>query len=220
MTRPPVSRHSARPMHERDTDATAFTAILSDLVQRIPGAHSAALVDGDGESVDYTGRVPPFDVKVTAATLRITIDQVRALEHFADIRTVVVRGATRSFVVRILPDDYAVVVLLAKRAGFTTMRALDVCERALLAEAGLTPRPVASWDFVRVQRDDRGRPVHVAPATGARGYRVEVLGSVIGLPNHDRAFRVRLETGAEVMLVRERGGTWYSEEPIDFAGYA
>jgi hypothetical protein len=38
-----------------------------------------------------------------------------------------------------------------------------------------------------------------------------------GLPNGDRAYRVRLDTGEEVLLVRERGGIWYAEEPIDFA---
>jgi len=37
---------SVRPVHARDTDATAFTLILTELISRIPGAHSAALVDG------------------------------------------------------------------------------------------------------------------------------------------------------------------------------
>jgi hypothetical protein len=211
-----VTAQSVRPVHARDTDATAFTSILTDLISRIPGAHSAALVDGIGESVDYTGRATPFDVKVAAAHYRIVIDEVRAQPHFKGLRTIVVRGTKGSFVARALPDDYAVVVLLAKRAGFGAMRAFDVCERALVAEAALTPRPVAPWTVTVVECDVRRRPVKVIEAGDTSGLHVEVLGAVHGLPNRERAFRVRLETGAEVMLVRERGGTWYAEEPIDF----
>jgi hypothetical protein len=207
---------SVRPVHARDTDATAFTLILTELISRIPGAHSAALVDGDGESVDYTGRAAPFDVKVAAAHFRIVVDETRTSTSFSSLRTLVVRGAAKSFVVRVLPDDYAVVVLLGKRAGFSAMRALDVCERALVAEARLTPRPLPPWTVVTVDCDARNRPTRVLSPGNSAGYGAEVLGSVLGLPHRDRAFRVRLETGAEVMLVRERGGTWYAEEPIDF----
>jgi hypothetical protein len=212
----PGARASARPLSARDTDATAFTAILGDLVSRIPGAHSAALVDSLGESVDYTGSALPFDIKVAAAHFRVVVDETRAWTPFRDLRTLVVRGAVKSFVVRVLPDDYAVVVLLGRRAGFSPMRALDACERALVAEAGLAGRPVGLWTCVAVECDARKRPKRVTPLEGEGGTGVEVLGSMKGLPNGDRAFRVRLDTGEEVLLVRERGGIWYAEEPIDF----
>jgi hypothetical protein len=97
------------------------------------------------------------------------------------------------------------------------MRALDAFERALVAEAGLTARPVGLWTCVAVDCDARRRPVRVAPLVGEGSTGVDVLGSMKGLPNGDRAFRVRLDTGEEVLLVRERGGIWYAEEPIDFA---
>jgi hypothetical protein len=213
----PGPRASARPISLRDTDATAFTAILTDLISRIPGARSAALVDPQGETVDYTGESLPFDVKLAAAHFRIVIDEARAFTTFRDLRTVVVRGNVKSFVARVLPDHYAVVVLLGRRAGFSPMRALDACERALVAEAGLTARPVGLWTCIAVDCDARRRPMRVAPLEGEGGASVDVLGSIIGLPNGDRAFRVRLETGEEVLLVRERGGIWYAEEPIDFA---
>jgi hypothetical protein len=116
-----------------------------------------------------------------------------------------------------LPDGYAVVVLLARRAGFSPMRALDACERALIAEAGLSKRPVAEWTCMAVDCDRKRRPIRVAPIDGEGSIGVEVLGSMRDLPSGDRAFRVRLDTGAEVLLVRERGGIWYSEEPVDFA---
>jgi hypothetical protein len=214
----PSIRPSARPASTRDTDATAFTALLADLVARIPGAHSAALVDSQGESVDYTGAALPFDVKIAAAHFRVVVDDTRAFAPFHDLRTLVVRCAVKSFVVRALPVDFAVVVLLGRRAGFSPMRALDAFERALVAEAGLSRRPIGAWTCIAVDCDRRRKPTRVAPLEGDGGALVEVLGSMKGLPNGDRAFRVRLDTGAEVLLVRERGGIWYSEEPIDFDG--
>jgi hypothetical protein len=214
----PPGRASLRPLHPRDTDATAFTCILADLISHIPGAHSAALVDPDGESVDYTGRGPPFDVKLAAAQFRVTFDVVRTAVPWRAARTLVVRGATKSFLVRALPDGYAVVVVLGKRAGFSSsLRALSVCARALGAEAGLSVElPLVEWTPVDVGCNARGKPISVSSPNRHALYRLEVLGSVMGLANRDRAFRVRLDTGAEVMLVRERGGAWFSEEPIDF----
>jgi hypothetical protein len=213
----PGPRPSRRPASTRDTDATAFTIILTDLITRIPGAHSAALVDADGEAVDYAGEALPFDIKLAGAHFRVVFDEMLGFSPFRDARTLVVRGAVKSFVIRALPDGYALVVLLGRRAGFSPMRALDACERALIVEAGLTARPVAAWTCVAVECDRKRRPTRVGPLDGPGGAVVEVLGSVKGLPNGDRAFRVRLDTGAEMMLIRERGGIWYSEEAIDFA---
>lgn len=214
----PPERARQCPLHPRDTDATAFTGILTDLIARIPGAHSAALVDPDGESVDYTGKAPPFDVKLAAAQLRVTFDALREAAPWREATTLVVRASTKSFLVRALSDGYAIVVILSKRAGLSvSTRALSVCERALEAEAGLMRNgtPVL-WTPVAVQCDRRRRPIRVSSPTGATAHRLDVLGSIVGLPNRDRAFQVRLDTGAELMLVRESGGAWYSEEPIDF----
>ncbi len=215
----PPARASPRSLHPRDTDATAFTSILADLIARIPGARAAALVDPDGESVDYTGKALPFDVKLAAAQFRVTFDELRAAALWREARTLLVRGAKKSFLVRALPDGYAVVVVLAKRAGFSSsLRALSVCAQALGAEAGLTvERPLGRWMSVDVVCSKLRRPTSVSRPTGGPRYGLDVLGSVRGLASGDRAFRVRLETGAEVTLIRERGGAWYSEEPIDFA---
>ena len=51
----------------RDQAETAFTAILASLVERVPGAHAAALVDAEGETVDYAGDGEPFFLRVAAA---------------------------------------------------------------------------------------------------------------------------------------------------------
>ncbi len=207
-----------RPLHARDTDRTAFTQILTDLICRIPGAHSAALVDAEGETVDYTGKAPPFDVKIAAAHFRIVLSEMANERACSSTRTLIVRAARKSFIVRVLPDTYAIVVLLGRRAGFSPTRALDACERALAAEAGFPLRALGKWTPVVVECDARLRPQLVAGTPGQLGAAVEVLGAMKGLPAGERAFRVRLETGAEVLLLRERGGAWYSEEPIDFTG--
>jgi hypothetical protein len=125
-----------------------------------------------------------------------------------------------SFIARLLPDDYAVVVLLSKRAGFGGMRAFDVCERALVAEAGLSPRPLSPWTVVNVTCDARRRPDRVLSKGRDKSLRADVLGVIRGKQGRERAYRVRLESGAEVMLVRELGGTWYADEEVDFSGSA
>jgi hypothetical protein len=59
---------------ERLQSKTGFTAILETLVKALPGGVGVALVDAEGEAVDYAGdRIDPFDVKVTAAQWRILL---------------------------------------------------------------------------------------------------------------------------------------------------
>ena len=41
------------------------------------------------------------------------------------------------------------------------------------------------------------------------------MGAVVGLAPRERGFRVRLQSGAEMMLVRERLGRWFADEHLD-----
>jgi predicted regulator of Ras-like GTPase activity (Roadblock/LC7/MglB family) len=195
----------------RDIDATPFTPILTELLTRIPGAYASVLVDYDGETVDYAGMGDPFDLKVAAAHLRILLNDVEALGALGDPRWLVIRGARRSIVARALPERYALVVLLRRRAGFTaSRRAFDACEQALCEEAGLArasdgPR----WYPVEVEADRRGRPRRVGSAP------VEVLGAVVGLAARERGFRVRIADGRELTVVREARSCWYADERLD-----
>ncbi len=192
-------------------DATPFMPILEDALARIPGAYAAALVDFEGETVDYAGLAAPFDVKITAAHLRICLSQIAEYGALGEPRWIVIRGAKKSIVARALPEGYALVVVLRRRAGFTaSRRAFAACARALAHEAGwelVDDGP--AWHPVRVESDRRGRPKRV----GARP--VEVLGAVVGLPARERGFRVRTEEGTELTLVRESRNCWYSDEEID-----
>lgn len=180
---------------------------------RLPGAFACALVDLGGETVDYAGVGDPFEVKVAAAHVRILLNDLEELGALGVPRWIVIRGAKRSFVGRRLPDGYALVVLLRRRAGFTASeRAFVACERALATEAGWSPlASPPAWFPVRVEVDPRGRPTRL----GSPAITVEVFGSVMGLPRRERGFRVRLTTGSEVTLVREPGHCWYADEDLD-----
>jgi hypothetical protein len=198
-------------------EITAFARILHALIARLPGAYACALVDLGGETVDYAGVVNPFDVKVAAAHMRIILNDLDEYGAIGKPRWVVLRGQRRSFVARQLPDGYALVVMLRRRAGFTaSARAYAACERALAVEAGWSPpKDGAAWFAVEVEVDRRGRPIKVDAGPKARDVKVEVFGSVMGLLRNERGFRARTATGGELTLVREAGNTWYADEDLE-----
>jgi hypothetical protein len=115
-------------------------------------------------------------------------------------------------------------VLLRRRAGFSdASRAFHACTRLLCREAGWPEDPELVWFPVAVDCDRRRRPRTVrwtdaellasSAPKAARTYALDVLGAVMGLtPRKEAGFRVRLESGAEVTLVREAGGFWYADE--------
>ncbi len=217
---PPSSRllRTSGPTAPRDTDATPFSAILAELLLRVPGAYAAALVDAEGETVDYAGHGDPFDLRVAAAHLQLVLQGIRGSAlALGEPRWVVVRGLRKSVAASVLPDGYALALLLRPRSAFAiSTRALKVCTRALAAEAGWTDLEQRdgvkqrSWFAVDVETDGRGRPVRV----GSQRVAVEVLGAVMGLAVRERGFRVRSLDGTELTLVREPRERWYADEPV------
>lgn len=206
------------PSLPRDTDATPFTSILAELLERVPGAYAAVLVDGEGETVDYAGRGDPFEMRVAAAHGQLLFQGVARFDKIGEARWVVVRGGRKSVAVTALPDGYALVLVLRPRAAFTiSSRALAVCVRALSDEAGWMDQErdlgfdVRPWFAVTVETDGRGRPASVSANVSVN---VEVLGAVMGLPVRERGYRVRTADGTELTLVREASERWYADEPI------
>ncbi|CAN5325122.1 hypothetical protein BH09MYX1_BH09MYX1_64780 [soil metagenome] len=210
MTTPKLSRH---PPPTRDQDESSFATILKDLLRRVPGAIGVALVDRDGEAVDYTGRLSPFDMKVAAAHFRILLDDVSRSSLGAP-RSIVCRGTKRTYLARVLPDAYALVIAFSRRAGFVVAdRAFIACERALAVEAEWPIVNHPFWLGVDVERDARRRPVKIRAGTASSA--VDVLGTLVGLRRGERGFRIRLiPSGHELNLVRERGGSWFVDESI------
>lgn len=215
----------------RDTDRTPFTAILDALLERIPGAYAAAIVDSEGETVDYSGRGEPYDMRVAAAHLQLLVQELGRFGKLGEPRWLVVRGAKKSLAVTVLAEGYALCIILEPRAAFTvSTRAVKACVRALVAEASWTlpenveGRKINMWFPVRVEIDRRGRPVQIARSDDAKdsgidgakhaAVQVEVLGAVMGLSVRERGYRVRTLDGTELMLVREGGQRWYADEPV------
>jgi hypothetical protein len=216
-----MKRRKSEPSGGRSQDPTPFSEILARLLDLSPGVSAAVLVDSEGEAVDYAGTLSEFDAKVAGAHLRIVLDEVesRLARQVGRLQHVVVRARRRSFLVRALPDGYALVVVLKRDAFGISLRAIDVSERELCREAGWPPPSprVPSWYPVEIETAgrDRRRPSRLRTSTAWEG--IEVLGSVVGM-GRERGYRCRLRSGAELTLVREPAGTWYADERIDEAG--
>jgi hypothetical protein len=221
------------PPASRDQEETAFAAILGALVARVPGARAAALVDFHGETVDYTGRMVPFDLRVAAAHWRIVLHEAAAQRSLSRLAWLIVGVGRSGYLVHALPDDYALIVAFSRRAGFAGwQRAVATCAAALGVEAGwesVAP-PCVDWRPAWVLADERLRPRSVRWA--GRFHSVEILGKLASrtsLPERElaggsgdraRGWRVRLQTGLEATLMREPGGAWYSDEPFDDPAFA
>ena len=201
----------------RDQATSTFTLILERLLAATPGAVAAALVDFEGETVDYAGRGDPFEVKVAAAHWLIVMSEIAEAEKLAPIRQITVRARSRAYLVRQLEESYAVVLILHRRAAFAiSERALQEAVTKLSAEAGWPlPRDASRWCGVEVEtaRTDRTRPLRMRVADAWQP--VEVMGALVGLAPREKGFRVRLPNGAEMTLVRERLGGWFTDEPFE-----
>jgi hypothetical protein len=209
-------RRSRPPSPDREQYRTVFTGILERLIELEPSLVAVALVDAEGEAVDYAGSLSPFETKVTAAYLRIALSQIEPQsESLGAIRQILIRSARRSFLVRPLPDGYALIGVL-KRQGFAvSARAIELSERQLTEEAGWPAKTHRGpfWNPVVIETTrDRRRPMRIW--AGATWESVDVLGSIVGL-GRERGYRCRLRSGAEMTLVREPAGTWYADELIE-----
>ena len=150
----------------RDQQVSVFGEILSRLCDGT-GALGAALVDHEGETVDYASVVDPFDVKIAAAEWRLALELARALRAplWRNAEQLLVRAQKRSFAVVALEEGYALVLLMLRHSFGISSRALAQAVREVCAEAGLA-LPAAfenekeRWVRVevRTRKDDPRRP--------------------------------------------------------------
>jgi hypothetical protein len=162
--------------------------------------------------VDYAGVIDPFALRVAAAHFRIVLGQAQSLVGLGHTATIVVRTSRHSFLIHAVAEGYALFVQFAKRAGLTGWRrAIAVYAWRLCTEAGWSA-PRAAWFPVEVHSDGRLRPMLLR--VGALERRIEIMGAVASAEGREKAWRVRVETGIEAMLVREPGGAWYADEAL------
>jgi hypothetical protein len=183
-----------------------------------PGAHAAALVDGEGETVDYAGRLDPFELKITAAHWIIALSETSEAARLGPIQRITLRARGRAYYVRRLVENYAVVLVLHPRAAFAVSeRAVQEAIAGLSVEAGWpVPRDAARWFWVEVEAEKQGRVVRPKRVKmGGCFQPIDVMGALVGLGPRERGFRVRLPNGAEMMLIRERLGRWFADEHVE-----
>ncbi|MBN1612645.1 MAG: hypothetical protein JW940_38835 [Polyangiaceae bacterium] len=211
-----------RAIAPRDQAASAFSAVLMRLCDAT-GALAAALVDSEGETVDYAGTLDPYDIKVGAAewslVLRIATE-VKA-SHWQGTSQIIVRAEARSFAVVRLTEGYAIVLQLMPRCFRVSQRALAEARREIAEEARLDPS-VATAErpepWVRI--DVQTRPGSRAPIAlwwAGQWHPLEILGRYARaqLARGELGYRARLPRGAEVTLVREPFGLWYADQLPD-----
>jgi len=210
-----------RSIATRDQQASAFGAALLRLCDST-GAVGAALVDAEGETVDYAGALDPFDIKVAAAECVIVLAVLRSARaaHLRETRSVQVRGAHKSFFIEALADGYAIVLALLPHAFGISPRAMDEAVRELCAEAGLAlPESMRGqkerWCRIDVRCESSRSKRPNAIWLAGTWVPLEILGRWTSeLAPREIGYRARLATGAELTLVRERLGRWYSDAPI------
>ena len=203
-----------RPRVPRDQAESPFAVILEDLIALVPFARGAALVDFEGETVDYAGHLDPYELKVAAATWQIAVSEVCATS-FAGFTQLVVRAARSSFVLRRVSDHYAVILVLHARAAFAVSdRALAEAETALATEAGWSRKNRSAWFSVNVQTDVDADQRPTSMLIADAWMPIEVMGMFVGFVDRERGYRVRLSSGVEMMLVRERNGIWFCDESL------
>lgn len=200
--------------YPRDQQVSPFGEILRDLCV-VLGAKCAALVDFEGETVDYGGEGDPFDIRVIAAEWRLIMQRLNEGALLGSTYEMTVRARKKSFLVLSLPQGYALVLELGRRASTASERALCHASKRLCQEAGFGERCSmgGDWTSVVVQEEpgDSRRPLSLV--LDDREQTLTVLGR-ISVPegNNERSFRVRLSSGDERTLVREAFGHWYMEE--------
>ena len=203
---------------DRDQDASPFSAILWRLCEGC-AAHAAALVDKEGETVDYAGRISPYEIRVAAAELRLVLAFTRTagLPGWNDINDIRIRTGQRSYAIVGLGDGYAIVLELVRYSTSLSRRALSQAMRELESEAGIQSvlQPGSTrWSRVRVRPSaEDGRRPEAIWLDGA-WHAVTVLGRYRSddLARRERGYLARLPSGAEFSLVREPLGYWFADD--------
>jgi hypothetical protein len=238
---PRRSRRKAVRNHE---EASPFSTILENILGHTPLSLGAALVDYEGETVDYAGYIDPFELKVAAAHLQLLVSEAAAVPLFTPLRELRVRAKKRSLFIRVIDASYSFVMVLHRATAFAvSRRALDETVHLLATEAGLDVIPPCHWFEVDVEAprvDARGRrpmrvrslrsrveerrtdsarfvegPWSVGVARRDSHWRdAVVIGGLVGLSPRERGFRVSLDSGLELNLVRERNGLWFADERL------
>src|SRR5690606_27103312 len=96
----------------------------------------AALVDPEGETVDYGGVGDPYDIRILAAELRLLQQRLAEAPHLSQADQFMVRGQRKTFLLQALPEGYALAAQLPQGISEPSQRAVAVASERLSQEAG------------------------------------------------------------------------------------
>jgi hypothetical protein len=207
-----------RSLAVRDQAVSTFSGALMRLCDAT-AARGAALVDAEGETVDYAGCLEPYEIRVVAAEWRLILGALieQGGLHGATSE-IFYRGKKRSFAVISMGDGYALVIELSRTSFQPSPRAVSEAVRLLSLEAGLPLLPSTRfgrecWTRVDVRWErHKRRPTAIWLLGGWK--HVEVLGrfAEAGPGQRTVGYRVRLVDSSELTLVREPMGIWYADD--------
>lgn len=200
----------------RDQAVSPFSGALMRLCDAT-ASRGAALVDGEGETVDYAGCLEPYEIRVAAAEMRLVLGTVTEQPHLSGPGSeVYYRGEKRSFAVIALEDGYALVVELPRISLGLSPRALTEAVRALSAEAGLPLLATSRfgrerWTRVEI-RWDRVKRRPLAIWLSGCWKPIEVIGRYNESGRRTLGYRASIDGNTELTLVREPMGIWYADD--------
>jgi len=96
-----------------------FKSLLNRLLEDIPGALGAIIIDWEGESVDHVARVDEYDIKVLGAHSGIILSLLREALSQVDggvLEEVVIRTDQNKTLVAPLTEDYLLVLQLGLKS--------------------------------------------------------------------------------------------------------
>ncbi len=120
----------------RDQAASNSAATLGRLCDAVP-AVSAALVDGEGETVDYSGSLRPTKFAWLLPKGSWSLRTWRQARKMGTIEEVVVRVRRATYAAFLLSEGYVPVTVLTPRAFDVSRRAVIEANREICTEAAL-----------------------------------------------------------------------------------
>lgn len=111
-----------------------FKILLQRLLEDIPGALGAIIIDWEGEAVDHVARINDYEIKVLGAHNGVILNLVRETLRRSDggrLEEMVIRtGDDNKTLIAPLSDEYLLILqlgpqALVSRAAYKTRRCVD-----------------------------------------------------------------------------------------------
>lgn len=110
-----------------------FKSLLNRLLEDIPGALGAVIIDWEGEAVDHVTRINEYEIKVLGAHSGIILNLLKdALLQIdsGELNEVMIRTGNNKTLIAPLTEDYLLVlqlgsIAIAARASYKARRCID-----------------------------------------------------------------------------------------------